>query len=312
MPQIKVTIDDEEFVPQRLDKYISSIPNGITRSRLKTGIKSIMVNGRPAKLSKMLNQNDEIFLEWDDPIPEHIEGENIPLEILFEDDNVCVINKRQGMVTHPASGNWTGTLVNALLFHWKKESVLNDESQVFRSGIVHRLDKDTSGVMITAKNRDAEGYLQNQFKIRRVKKEYIAIVVGRPPEKRGSIKTQILRSPHNRKIFIATDNKNKGKFAHTVYSWIASFGNYSVMRLKLKTGRTHQIRVHLKHLGCPILGDPIYGKKDHTFAEATLMLHSRRLGIFFENETQQRIFDAPIPPHMKNILRELKSLYERD
>ena len=295
MPSIQFTAEPDRC-PLRLDVYASSIQS-ISRSRLKTGLRLISVNGKEAKLSLRLKGGETVFIEWEDPLPEFIEPQNIPLNILFENDNVTVVNKVQGMVTHPGAGNRSGTLVNALLYHWGSEEK-RDES-AFRTGIVHRLDKDTSGVLITAKNRNTEVFLQTEFQKHRVKKEYIAIVQGHPPSLYGEIK-----------------NSETGKSAHTVYRCIGIYGPYSLMRIQIKTGRTHQIRVHMKHLGCPVLGDPLYGKKDNLFADASLMLHARLLGIrlpHIESENAGRalqVFKAPVPVRFKKVLKTLHREYK--
>ena len=303
--------------PERLDSYVASNQN-ITRSRLKQGVISIKVNGKDSKLSSKLKGGEEIEISFEDPVPEDILPENIPLDILYEDDNVTVVNKFQGMVTHPGAGNWTGTLVNALLYHWGKasetlenpENADGEQKSGNRPGIVHRLDKDTSGVIITGKNREAEEWLQGKFYRRKVYKEYIAIVKGKPPRGSGEIKTQIVRDQKNRKRFIATEDKTKGKFAHTDYVCLGVYGGYSLMRLKLHTGRTHQIRVHLKHIGCPILGDPIYARKDNLFPDATLMLHARVLGIKLPTG-EKKFFVAPVPKRFKKVLAELRKNFKK-
>ena len=313
MPLLSLKVDDSLSGSMRLDAYISQAENGMSRSRLKTTATSIMHNGSAAKLSINVRAGDLIEITWENPKPENLEPEDIPLDIIFENERVTVVNKKQGMVVHPAAGNWTGTLVNALLFHWGKNPQILDKSEnspLLRPGIVHRLDKDTSGILITAKDADALSWLQNQFQSRRVKKEYIAIVCGRPKEPHGSIKTGITRDSRNRKKFTTTD-PDKGKFAHTIYKCIACYGPYSLMRVKLKTGRTHQIRVHMKYLGCPVMGDPIYGKKDAIFDSATLMLHSYRLGIRLPDSNDFSVFKAPVPRRFKKVLKTLHEKYEK-
>ncbi len=329
-----ITFIAENTEPVRLDTYASTI-QGISRSRLKNGLQTLTVNGKNAKLSLKLLGGESVFLEWDDPVPEKIEAQNIPLSIIYEDDCVCVIDKAQGMVTHPGAGNMRDTLVNALMFHRGQDDIeLTDENTetALRAGIVHRLDKDTSGLIITAKDRDSEVFLQEQFKNRRTQKEYIAIVQGHPPKHSGSIKTQIERHPKNRKLFTVTDDKTRGKFAHTKYRCVGIYGPYSLLRLNIKTGRTHQIRVHLKHLGCPILGDPLYGKKDVLFPNATLKLHARRLGIRLPPKSKpsddifgeitspvyksMRIedfvfFTSSTPKHFLKLMKALKEKFER-
>lgn len=311
MAEIFIEVKDLES-GQRLDTYVSKNLENFSRSRLKNGVEKILLNDKIAKLSAKVNNGDKIYIQWQDPIPETLIPENIPLEILYEDENVTVVNKKQGMVTHPACGNWSGTLVHALLYHWGiTESKLDEKAGNHRRGIVHRLDKDTSGIIICAKNFNSEEWLQNQFKDRRVKKEYIAIVKGVPKEKSGSVKINMIRDSKNRKKFTTTDDSSKGKFSHTVYRCIATYGNYSLMKLKLKTGRTHQIRVHMKYLGCPILGDPIYGTKDSLFDSATLMLHSKTLGIRLPQNSEFTTFDSSVPIRFKKVMHKLHKMYQK-
>ena len=303
---------------ERLDKYIASLPNGMNRSKLKSGVTEILVNGKKSKLSQKIAAGDLIDISWEDNIPDNIEPENIPLEIIYEDENVTVVNKAQGMVTHPACGNWSGTLVNALLYHWGREAVKQikegTEQKIMefrRPGIVHRLDKETSGIIITAKNRDVEEYLGQQFRKKTLRKEYILIVKGRPPAVAGDIRTQIIRDPKDRKKFKAVTDTDEGKFARTLYHCISSYGNYTLVRVRLKTGRTHQIRVHMKYLGCPIVGDSIYNKVDPIFPDATLMLHSKLLQITLPGEQKPHTFITPTPKRFLELEKKLKQMYNK-
>lgn len=303
---------------ERLDKYISNSPLGMNRSKLKSGVTSILLNGTKSKLSQKLHAGDVINIEWEDNIPDNIDPQDIPLDIIYEDENVTVVNKKQGMVTHPACGNWDGTLVNALLFHWGKGSIQQlkegSDSQILmqrRPGIVHRLDKETSGIIITAKNRDTEEWLGNQFKNHLLKKEYILIVKGRPPAYAGDIRTQIIRDPGNRKKFKAIIDTEQGKYARTIYHCIACYGNYSLIRVRLKTGRTHQIRVHMKYLGCPIVGDGIYNKPDPQFPDATLMLHSKLLEICLPGQKEKTVFTTKTPERFLKMEKKLKQKYPK-
>lgn len=314
----KVPLEYEDTI--RLDKYIASLPNGMNRSKLKSGVTEILVNGKKVKLSAKIKAGDQIDIQWEDNIPDNIDAENIPLDIIYEDESVTVVNKKQGMVTHPACGNWTGTLVNALLFHWGRNSISQikegSAAEILerrRPGIVHRLDKETSGIIITAKNRDAEEFLQNQFKNKSLQKEYILICNGRPPKRTGEIKTQIIRDPKNRHRFKAVTDTSEGKYARTIYHCISCYGNYSLMRVRIKTGRTHQIRVHMKYLGCPILGDSIYNKTDSNFPEATLMLHSVQLKIMLPNSRKKEYttFITKTPERFIQIEKKLKKKYPR-
>ncbi len=303
---------------ERLDKYVASLPNGMNRSKLKSGITEILVNGKKSKLSQKINAQDKIDITWEDNIPDNIEPEDIPLDIIYEDENVTVVNKKQGMVTHPACGNWSGTLVNALLFHWGREAVKQvkegSEQKIMefrRPGIVHRLDKETSGIIITAKNRDVEEFLGNQFRNKTLRKEYILIVKGRPPAYAGDIRTQIIRDPKDRKRFKAVTDTDEGKYARTLYHCISSYGNYTLVRVRLKTGRTHQIRVHMKYIGCPIVGDSIYNKIDPIFPDATLMLHSKLLEIKIPGEEKPRTFITKTPERFLQLEKKLKSMYNK-
>ena len=318
MPVFTVKVPAQYDKGERLDKYIASLPNGMNRSKLKSGVTEILVNGKKSKLSQKVNANDLIDISWEDNIPENIEPENIPLDIIYEDENVTVVNKAQGMVTHPACGNWNGTLVNALLYHWGREAVKQvkegSEQKIMefrRPGIVHRLDKETSGIIITAKNRDVEEYLSQQFRQKTLRKEYILIVKGRPPAVAGDIRTQIIRDPKDRKRFKAVENTSDGKYARTLYHCISSYGNYTLVRVRLKTGRTHQIRVHMKYLGCPIVGDPVYNKVDPIFPDATLMLHSKLLEITLPGEDKPRTFITPTPKRFLKLEKKLKQMYNK-
>jgi len=302
----------------RLDKYIASLPNGMNRSKLKSGVTEILVNGKLVKLSQKVKAGDQIDIQWEDNIPDDISPENIPLNIIYEDDNVTVVNKKQGMVTHPACGNWQGTLVNALLYHWGRQSIKQlkegNASEILerrRPGIVHRLDKETSGIIITAKNRSTEEFLQKQFKDKSPQKEYILICTGRPPYRTGDIRTQIIRDPKNRHRFKAVTDQDDGKFARTLYHCIACYGNYSLIRVRLKTGRTHQIRVHMKYLGCPILGDSIYNKADTLFPQASLMLHSFQLKIKLSENSEIKVFRTKVPSRFQKIEKVLRNKYPK-
>jgi len=305
MSEISLTVSGDVGTGMRLDRYCAAQSGMVSRSRLKNGIISVIVNGIPAKMSRIVQENDTITILWEDPPAELPVAENIPLDIVFENENVTVVNKKQGMVTHPAAGNWTGTLVHALLWHWKKTTIEGN----LRPGIVHRLDKDTSGIIITARNPETETWLQEQFRLRKVSKVYAAILKGIPQKNQGEVKTQIVRDSKNRKRFTWSDDTSKGRFAHTSYSVIRVYGPYSLVLFKLHTGRTHQIRVHSKYLGCPILGDPIYGKKDSLFVDATLMLHARTLKIKLPGSLKVSRFDAPIPIRFKKVIKKLKEKF---
>lgn len=305
MRTLSVVVDDSAPSGIRLDRYCAGIEGSPTRSRLKNGATEILVNGTPSKLSRIVRPKDVITVTWEDPVCEDIGPENIPLDILYEDGNVTVVNKKQGMVTHPAAGHWSGTLVNALLWRWKTQA----SGENLRPGIVHRLDKDTSGVIITARNPETEAWLQDQFRLRRTKKIYAAILSGIPRTRSGEIRTQIVRDPKNRKRFTWSDNVERGKAAHTEFRVVKTYGPYALVLFTLHTGRTHQLRVHSKYIGCPILGDPVYGKNDSSFKGATLMLHARTLKIRLPGNEQFSRFDAPIPVRFKKVIKSLRMRY---
>lgn len=318
MPYFNYIVPDSYNLSERLDKYIANIPGGLNRSKLKSGVNEILINGKKAKLSQKIKAKDIIDIQWEDNVPDNIEPENIPLEIIYEDDNVTVVNKKQGMVTHPACGNWSGTLVNALLYHWGRQSIgqIKDSDgnaqevlQRRRPGIVHRLDKDTSGIIITAKNSFSEEWLHNQFMDRSLLKEYICIVCGKPKVNAGVIRTQIIRDPKDRKKFKAVTGTSEGKNAVTIYHVIATYGNYSLVRVRIKTGRTHQIRVHMKYLNCPILGDVIYNVTDKKFPEATLMLHSYKMKIRLPGKNEFSSIRTPTPERFLKVQKKLKNMY---
>ncbi len=319
MPYFSVKVPPTYKGEERLDKYIANLPNGMNRSKLKSGVVGILVNGKKQKVSFKVKACDTIDIEWEDSIPDDIVPENIPLDILYEDDDVCVVNKKQGMVTHPACGNWNGTLVNALLYHWGRESIPElknaDTNEILanrRPGIVHRLDKDTSGVMITAKNRDAEEYLASQFRDhRKIYKEYICICLGRPHEKSGFIRTRIVRDMRDRKKYRAEVGTDNGKHAESYYKVVCCYGEYSLIRVRIFTGRTHQIRVHMKYLNCPIVGDTIYSKPDRNFPKATLMLNASVLRIKLPGKENYSTFRTKTPERFLKMMKKLQKDYRK-
>ena len=312
MPGLTHIIEDN--VPQfiRLDLYVAKYLQIISRSQIKARDVKAKVNGKDVKFSHIVKKSDRIELSWDEQPPLDLVPENIPLDIIYEDKRCIVINKPRGMVVHPGAGNRQGTLANALYYKMLEKSktaksstnvnnLLKRDSQ--RPGIVHRLDKDTSGVMIAAFDDEAHAFLSEQFKTRKAGKTYIAIVCGVPREEKGRIETYISRDPSDRKRFKTSTN---GKHAVTLYTVINKWQNHSYLLLHPKTGRTHQLRVHLKHIGCPILGDTIYGRSDRQFQDASLMLHSKSLKITIPGESKQSIFSTPVPERFNTIISKLK------
>jgi len=288
----------------RLDRYVAETLKLLSRSQIKSRVVQAAVNGKTVKLSHAVKTGDHLELSWLAGSPLYLTPESIPLDLLYEDDHCAVVNKAQGMVVHPGAGNHSGTLANALL--WRR---LNRGGEIaftenLRAGIVHRLDKDTSGVIIAAYNDEALAMLSAQFKERSVRKLYLAIVRNTPGNLAGSIHTRIARDTRDRKRFCAQPLNGPGKIALTRYRVIKTWGCCSLLLLKPKTGRTHQLRVHLAHLGHPIVGDPIYGPQDKTFPNATLMLHAYSLAIVLPHQKEITRFKAPLPERFKALIKE--------
>ncbi len=308
-------------VRERLDVYLTHHVENATRSKVQQAIDAglVLVNGKPVKSSYKISGGEVIHVTIPKPPPPDVEPENIPLEILYEDENLLVVNKPAGMVTHPAYGNYTGTLVNALLFHCNNHlSTLND---VIRPGIVHRLDKDTSGLMVIAKDDPTHAHLARQFSQRTIEREYWAIVWGRFDGKQsGIIEASLGRSVSDRKKIAVRES---GKAALTEYTVLEQFEYLSLVKLKLRTGRTHQIRVHLHHIGHPVFGDPTYGgrriawgdsgkkKKEQVQEFLTIIdrqaLHAKTIGFVHPVTKQVLRFNSELSSDMMKILELLKT-----
>lgn len=292
--------------PGRADRYIAEVLRLMSRSQLKARSAELFVEGRPAKLSRPLKAGERLVVEWLEEAPTELLPEELPLSVIYEDERVIVVDKAQGMVTHPGAGNRSGTLANALL-HRLRTGPQAEATMPARAGIVHRLDKDTSGLLIAAKDAEAQAFLAAQFKERTAHKEYIAVTRGVPRPAEGRVENRLGRDPRERKRFAALPQG--GRMAVTDYRVLYVYGNYSLVALKPKTGRTHQLRVHLAGLGTPILGDPIYGKKDQNFPEATLMLHALRLRIRLPGREEAELFKSAVPRRFKALLAELERRY---
>lgn len=295
--ELEITVNYDGKI--RIDRYISE-EGIISRNQIKERNLVILLGDREVKHSGKAQNGATYKISFDKEVEINIEPEEIPLDIIFEDRDVIVINKEQGVVVHPSLGNYHGTLVQGLMFYITNLTKEFD-GDTQRPGIVHRLDKDTSGVIICAKNTDSLEYLSGQFRDRTNIKEYLAIIKGRPEKKRGTIKNYLKRDPRDRKRFAAFEDDTTGKYAETDYVVLASNDTYSLIKLNIKTGRTHQIRVHMKSLGHPILGDPIYSRKDQKYKDATLMLHSFSLEIDTPIGGRQ-LFTAPLPKRFVDIL----------
>ncbi|MDR2922983.1 MAG: RluA family pseudouridine synthase [Treponema sp.] len=304
MPSFNSDINDIDPAGLRLDRYIAKNLCLLSRSQIKARELEARVNGKAVKISRIVKNGDRIELSWNEAQPADIIPENIPLDIIFENNRAVVINKPQGMVVHPGAGNRRGTLANALC-HRRLELRLTTmtDTEGLRPGIVHRLDKDTSGVIIAAYDDEALAFLAEQFKSRKARKTYIAVANGIPKEKKGRIETFIARDPKDRKRFTVSA---QGRASLTLYSVIRTWRSHSLILLRPKTGRTHQIRVHLRHLGHPVSGDSVYGFTDPVFPNASLMLHSRSLAITLPGESEQRIFKAPLPDRFTAMIKLLE------
>jgi 23S rRNA pseudouridine1911/1915/1917 synthase len=305
MPALTHTVTGILPGGMRLDRYIAENLCLLSRSQIKARELKAAVNGRETKISHAVKNGDALELSWKEAEPVNIIPENIPLDIMYEDERAVVLNKPQGMVVHPGAGNRRGTLANALYYRRLERNKLAEaqgQDPGLRPGIVHRLDKDTSGVMIAAYDDEALAFLAGQFSSRKAKKTYIAIARGVPTEKKGRIETFIARDPKDRKRFAVSP---RGRLAITRYAVIKTWPSHSLILLRPKTGRTHQLRVHLRYLGHPIAGDPLYGFTDPLFPQASLMLHARSLAIMLPGEDEERLFKAPLPERFTAMIRRL-------
>ena len=294
---VQIEIPSDIAADTRIDAYIADELRLFSRSQVKKRVKSLKINGKRVKASKHLMPGDRLEITYGAAAEIHPQPEAIDLNILYEDDNVLVIDKEQGMVVHPAGGNWSHTLVNAILWHCSDLGGRFPPGE-HRPGIVHRLDKDTSGVIIAAKNPEAREALSEQFRRRSVHKRYVAIVEGSPPASRGRIDTWIARDPHHRQRYTCLlhgSGASRGKRAVTFYRELERLDGFTVVALRPRTGRTHQLRVHMAHLGCPIVGDRLYGWKARGRPSWTLMLHAHRLRILLPGQRETLTFEAPLP-----------------
>ncbi len=297
----KVTGSDK---PRRIDLYLVEVfPRPISRSHLKKTIDKggVLVNGQRVKAHHKVMSGEIIEVILDEPASIYLEAQEVALDIIYEDEDILVINKPAGMAVHPGAGTHSGTLVNALLYHCKSLSSIN----VLRPGIVHRLDKDTSGVMVVAKNDSSHMELAKQFKERTVSKKYIALVKGRLELDEGLLDLPIGRHPRHRQKMAVRYDSSKG--AITEYKVIKRFDDFTAVSLNLKTGRTHQIRVHMAHIGHPVLGDQMYGTKSKFLRQA---LHSYYLSLRHPRTGDVLEFTAELPEDMKSIIgRDFSKLF---
>jgi 23S rRNA pseudouridine1911/1915/1917 synthase len=305
----------------RLDKYITSFVQNASRNKVQKAIKDghVLVNGKLEKSSYIMQPGDKIEISLPKPPSPEAKPEDIPLDIIYEDDDLIVVNKEEGMVVHPAYGNWSGTMVNGLLYH--ADSLSKEDEESVRPGIVHRLDKDTSGLLVVAKNEVAHKKLSAQFAEKSVERTYWAIVWGNPPDS-GTIEGNIGRSPRDRKIMTVLKEK-KGKSAVTHFETIERFDHLALLKINLETGRTHQIRVHMQHQNYYVFGDPTYGGDSVRYGPNTgsrkamfnnlfaklerQALHAKTLG-FIHPATEKYVeFNSTLPEDFQFVLDTLRT-----
>lgn len=292
---------------ERLDKYLVAQMPDFSRARLQALIQEgkVEVNGRVITKSGFpLTAGSRVQVEVPPVVPTDLVPEAIPLQVVFENEDVMVINKPAGMVVHPAAGHASGTLVHAALAHAPELEGIGGEQ---RPGIVHRLDKDTSGLILVAKNDRTHRWLQDQFRLRKVNKVYLALVDGAPPTPSGRIEAPIGRDPsHRKKMAITTPQR--GREAVTEYQTREKFTHHTLIEAHPLTGRTHQIRLHLAFLGCPIVGDAVYGHRKFSLPIERHFLHAARLSVQLPGEKAARTFEAPLPPELEAVLAGLRKL----
>lgn len=296
-------IVEEEMKGTRLDVVLSLVIEEASRSHLQKliDIGRVEINGEPVTLKKhKVKTGDAVKVTVPEPVHLNVVPEDIPLDIVFEDADVLVVNKPKGMVVHPAAGNYTGTLVNAILYHCKSLSSING---VIRPGIVHRIDKDTSGLLMIAKNDTAHRSLAEQLSAHSITRAYRAVVYHNFQEDTGTVNAPIGRDPKNRLKMTVTQMNSKEAVTH--YKVIQRFGSFTYIECRLETGRTHQIRVHMAHINHPLLGDAVYGPKKKVMGVETQMLHAKVLGFNHPRTGEYMEFDSPLPAEFTAILKKL-------
>jgi len=297
---VEVRIAERTPAGTRADSYIADTLRLFSRSQARKRVVRLLLNGRPAKLSRRVAPGDLLFIEYRDAPTLELLPEPIPLAVIYEDADVVVVDKPAGLVVHPAAGNPSGTLVNALLYHCSRLGGEFPAAEA-RPGIVHRLDKGTSGVIITAKNLASREFLARQFRLRRVGKLYAAIVQGEPPADSGRIESRLARDRRQRKRFRSLPNGTYGKRAITLYRVLRRKAGHCLLALRPRTGRTHQLRVQLASVGCPIVGDSLYGSR----VKAELMLHACRLRLRLPGRPEAISFRSALPARFAAYWRSL-------
>ena len=290
----------EEFVGIRLDKFVTDNANDLSRVYVQELIDEgyVLVNGKTSKSSYKTCLDDEIIVSFKEAEELDVLPQDIPLDIVYEDKDVIVVNKDRGMVVHPAPGNYKDTLVNALLYHCKDLSTING---VKRPGIVHRIDKDTSGLIMVAKNDYAHNFLADQLKDKTASRVYVALVHGTVHVNKGIINAPIGRDPKSRVKMAVV---NTGKEAVTEFTVLKYYKDFTLIECKLKTGRTHQIRVHMSYIGYPLVGDPLYGPKKLRYGDKQY-LHARELSFIHPSSKERVTFTTEMPAYFKQFLEKI-------
>lgn len=299
----KKLIVKAENTGARLDAYIAENINNLSRTMVKKLVEdgNISVNGKVQKVSYKVQENDEIIVNEPEAKELDIKAEDIPVDVVYEDKDIIVVNKPKGLVVHPANGNWDGTLVNAIMAICKDS--LSGIGGEIRPGIVHRLDKDTSGLLIIAKNDEAHLNMSNQIKDRQVKKIYYALVRGVVPENEATINMPIGRSTKDRKKMAVTKS---GKEAITHFKVLERFNKYTLLEVKIDTGRTHQIRVHLSEIGHPVVGDEVYSNGKNEFGVKGQLLHAKSLDFKHPITGKEMHLETELPEEFENVLKKLR------
>jgi 23S rRNA pseudouridine1911/1915/1917 synthase len=289
----------------RIDKFLVTCLSEFSRARLQGLIDDgfVSINNVPAKKSgQMIEEGAQIEVRVPPPVPSSLVGEDIPLDIVFENEDLIVVNKPAGMVVHPAAGHESGTLVHAVLGYEPDIEGIGGEE---RPGVVHRLDKETSGLIVLAKNERAHRWLQDQFRLRKVEKTYLALVDGKPPTPTGRVEAPIGRDPGHRKK-MAILPAGKGREAVSEYRTLETYRDHTLLEFHPHTGRTHQIRLHCAFLGCPIVGDSVYGKRNFTVNINRHFLHAAKLSIVLPDEKTPHVFEADLPEELNKVMEEVK------
>ncbi len=305
MEESRIEFLFDKKIGERLDKYLVEKLPEYSRSRIQELITDqyVLVEGAAArKAGQMLEPGQRVSVHIPPVAPAVISPEKIPLEVVFENQDLMVVNKPAGMVVHPAAGHHSGTLVNAALGYDPGFGEIGGET---RPGIVHRLDKETSGLIILARNDAAHRWLQDQFRARKVEKTYLALVEGRPPTPVGRVEAPIGRDPAHRKQ-MAILPPGKGREAVSEYKTLESFSEHTLLEFHPLTGRTHQIRLHCAFIGCPIVGDKVYGQRKQSIDLERHFLHAARLRIVLPQESKPHEFNAPLPQELQTVLDQLR------